>query len=150
MLILECSQGCYGRTDGSVTICHHNFVGEGIKKLIFLMETIVFGFKYIKNILLQQFIIYFGQILIHLKLQFLKIVHTRRQPISFSPQPDDDMAFIYVIMYNIAVFNSKISVICQLLYLMIKISNNVPFIRTLIGYYTVLYTIYFHIVHNTV
>ena len=44
MLILECSQGCYGRTDGqkegrtkegrtdgSVTISLHNFVGEGIK-----------------------------------------------------------------------------------------------------------------------
>jgi hypothetical protein len=38
MLILECSQGCYGRTDewtegrtdGSVTICLRNFVGEGI------------------------------------------------------------------------------------------------------------------------
>jgi hypothetical protein len=30
MLILECSQGCYGRTDGSVTISLHNFVGEGI------------------------------------------------------------------------------------------------------------------------
>jgi hypothetical protein len=32
MLILECSQGCYGRTDGSVTISLCNFVGEGIKK----------------------------------------------------------------------------------------------------------------------
>jgi hypothetical protein len=30
MLILEFSQGCYGRTDGSVTISLHNFVGEGI------------------------------------------------------------------------------------------------------------------------
>ena len=34
MLILECSQGCYrrteGRTDGSITISLHNFVGEGI------------------------------------------------------------------------------------------------------------------------
>ena len=42
MLILKCSQGCYGRmdgrkegqkdgrTDGSVTISLHNFVGEGI------------------------------------------------------------------------------------------------------------------------
>ena len=32
MLILECSQGCYGRTDGSVTISLRNFVGEGITK----------------------------------------------------------------------------------------------------------------------
>ena len=32
MLILECSQGCYGRTDGSVTISLRNFVGEGIIK----------------------------------------------------------------------------------------------------------------------
>ena len=34
MLILECSQGCYGRTDSSVTIylSLRNFVGEGIKK----------------------------------------------------------------------------------------------------------------------
>jgi len=36
MLILECSQECYGRTDGrkdgSVTISLRNFVGEGIKK----------------------------------------------------------------------------------------------------------------------
>ena len=32
MLILECSQECYGRTDGSVTISLHNFVGEGITK----------------------------------------------------------------------------------------------------------------------
>ena len=36
MLILECSQGCYGRTDGrkdgSITISHRNFVGEGIIK----------------------------------------------------------------------------------------------------------------------
>ena len=31
MLILECSQGCDGRTDGSVTISLRNFVGEGIK-----------------------------------------------------------------------------------------------------------------------
>ena len=40
MLILECSQGCYGRsegrtkngrTDGSVTISLCNFDGEGIK-----------------------------------------------------------------------------------------------------------------------
>ena len=35
MLILECSQECYGRTDGrtngSVTISLRNFVGEGIK-----------------------------------------------------------------------------------------------------------------------
>jgi len=35
MLILECSQGCYGRTegrtDGSVTISLRNFVGEVIK-----------------------------------------------------------------------------------------------------------------------
>jgi hypothetical protein len=38
MLILECSQGCYGRTDGrkegqkdgGVTIFLRNFVGEGI------------------------------------------------------------------------------------------------------------------------
>ena len=29
MLILECSQGCYGRTDGSVTLSLRNF-GEGI------------------------------------------------------------------------------------------------------------------------
>ena len=36
MLILECSQGCYARTDGrkdgSITISHRNFVGEGIIK----------------------------------------------------------------------------------------------------------------------
>jgi hypothetical protein len=36
MLILECSQGCYrrteGRTDGSVTVSLRNFVGEGIIK----------------------------------------------------------------------------------------------------------------------
>ena len=36
MLILGCSQGCYGRMDGrthgSVTISLRNFVGEGIKK----------------------------------------------------------------------------------------------------------------------
>jgi hypothetical protein len=32
MLILECSQGCYGRTDGSVSISLRNFVGEGIIK----------------------------------------------------------------------------------------------------------------------
>ena len=31
MLILECSQGCDGQTDGSVTISLGNFVGEGIK-----------------------------------------------------------------------------------------------------------------------
>ena len=34
LLILECSQGCYGRTDGrtdgSITISLRNFVGEGI------------------------------------------------------------------------------------------------------------------------
>jgi hypothetical protein len=29
-LCLECSQGCYRRTDGSVTISLCNFVGEGI------------------------------------------------------------------------------------------------------------------------
>jgi hypothetical protein len=31
VLILEYSQGCYGRTDGSVTIFLRNFVGEGKK-----------------------------------------------------------------------------------------------------------------------
>ena len=31
MLILECSQGCYGMTDGSVTISLRNFFGEGTK-----------------------------------------------------------------------------------------------------------------------
>ena len=31
MLILECSQGCDRRTNGSVTISLRNFVGEGIK-----------------------------------------------------------------------------------------------------------------------
>jgi hypothetical protein len=31
MLILECSQGCYWKTDGSITISLRNFVGEGIK-----------------------------------------------------------------------------------------------------------------------
>jgi hypothetical protein len=44
VLILECSQGCYGRTegrkdgqtDGSVTISLRNFVGEGIKRRIYL------------------------------------------------------------------------------------------------------------------
>ena len=30
MLILKCSQGCYGRMDGSVTISLRNFVCEGI------------------------------------------------------------------------------------------------------------------------
>jgi hypothetical protein len=39
MLILECSQGCYGRTDGSVTISLRNSIGEGIIK----MGTIVWG-----------------------------------------------------------------------------------------------------------
>ena len=33
MLILECSQGCYGRTDGSVTISLRNFVGKEITKI---------------------------------------------------------------------------------------------------------------------
>ena len=50
MLILECSQGCYGRTevqkegrtDASVTISLRNFVGEGIKKGR--------GVKYIKSL----------------------------------------------------------------------------------------------------
>jgi hypothetical protein len=32
MLILECSQGCYWRMDGSVTISLRNFVGKGIIK----------------------------------------------------------------------------------------------------------------------
>ena len=31
MLIIECSQGCDGWTDGSVTISLRNFVGKGIK-----------------------------------------------------------------------------------------------------------------------
>jgi hypothetical protein len=30
MLILECPQRCYGRTDGSVNISLRNFIGEGI------------------------------------------------------------------------------------------------------------------------
>ena len=50
MLILECSQGCYrrtdgrkegrkeGRTDGSVTISLRNFVGEGIKTGYLIFE----------------------------------------------------------------------------------------------------------------
>ena len=32
MLIIKCSQECYGRTDGSVTISFRNVVGEGIIK----------------------------------------------------------------------------------------------------------------------
>jgi hypothetical protein len=40
MLILECSQGCYGRTDGSVTISLRNFVGEGIIKQQWTIEEI--------------------------------------------------------------------------------------------------------------
>ena len=32
ILTLECSQGCHGRTDGSVTMSLRNFVGEGIKR----------------------------------------------------------------------------------------------------------------------
>jgi hypothetical protein len=40
MLILECSQGCYGRTDGNVIISLRNFIGEGIIKWwIFLAWT---------------------------------------------------------------------------------------------------------------
>jgi hypothetical protein len=35
---LECSQGCDGRTDGSVTIFLRNFGGEGIKSLIILLN----------------------------------------------------------------------------------------------------------------
>ena len=31
MLIIECPQGCYGRTNSSVSISLRNFVGEGIK-----------------------------------------------------------------------------------------------------------------------
>ena len=38
MLILECSQGCDGRTDDSVTISLRNFGGEGIKSLISLLN----------------------------------------------------------------------------------------------------------------
>jgi hypothetical protein len=34
VLILECSQGCYGRKDGSVTISLRNFVGEGMINMI--------------------------------------------------------------------------------------------------------------------
>ena len=56
MLILECSQGCYGRkdgrtegrkdgwkegrTDGSVTISLRNFVGEGIKKTLNVLKVV--------------------------------------------------------------------------------------------------------------
>jgi hypothetical protein len=40
-LILECSQGCYGRTDGSVTISFRNFVGEGIKILDFTSDKFI-------------------------------------------------------------------------------------------------------------
>ena len=40
MLILECSQGCYGRTDGSVSISLHNFVGQGIIKQQWTIEEI--------------------------------------------------------------------------------------------------------------
>ena len=42
MLILECSQGYYrrteGRTDGSITISHRNFVGEGIINILISKE----------------------------------------------------------------------------------------------------------------
>jgi hypothetical protein len=40
MLILEWSQGCYWRTDGSVTISLRNFVGEGIIKKQWTIEEI--------------------------------------------------------------------------------------------------------------
>jgi hypothetical protein len=46
MLILECSQGCYGRTDGrtdnSVTISLRNFVGEGIIKFYIIGKSQIF------------------------------------------------------------------------------------------------------------
>jgi hypothetical protein len=63
MLILECSQGCYGRTDGrkegrtdgSVTISLRNFVGEGIKMCVsshyLLIETGLYGVLVILGIL---------------------------------------------------------------------------------------------------
>ena len=41
MLILECSQGCCGRTDGSVTISLRNFVGEGIKRRYLIESCII-------------------------------------------------------------------------------------------------------------
>ena len=64
MLILECSQGCYrrtdgrkdGRTDGSVTISLRNFVGEGIISLAQVQSgrSVVFswysGFLYQKKL----------------------------------------------------------------------------------------------------
>jgi hypothetical protein len=46
MLILECSQGCYGRTDGrtegSVSISFCNFVGERITSLRALLKQCMF------------------------------------------------------------------------------------------------------------
>ena len=40
MLFLDCSQGCYGRTDVRVTISLRNIVGEGIIKQQWTIEEI--------------------------------------------------------------------------------------------------------------
>ena len=56
MLILEYSQGCYGRMDDSVTISLHNFVGEGIINVPFVFyvffHTFIISFIDICKILL--------------------------------------------------------------------------------------------------
>jgi hypothetical protein len=39
MLILDCSQGCYGRTNSSVTISHHNFVGDILQWILTKLGT---------------------------------------------------------------------------------------------------------------
>jgi hypothetical protein len=54
MLILECSQGCYGRTDtqkdGSVTISLRNFVGEGIIRSVKYCNIHLHIYKFIYSI----------------------------------------------------------------------------------------------------
>jgi len=60
-LILECSQGCYGRTDGSVTISLRNFVGEGI--IMYIENIIIVLFSYNYLFLLQQ--LFFSNISSH-------------------------------------------------------------------------------------
>jgi hypothetical protein len=42
MLILECSQGCYGRTDGRTVALLYPFVGEGIIMCVLVVSIFLF------------------------------------------------------------------------------------------------------------
>ena len=70
MSILECSQGCYRRKDGIITISFRNFVGEGIK----MPKSYILFWKQTYNVMSLQWYLCHQDVKIHFTDFFQTIV----------------------------------------------------------------------------